>query len=180
MDANLQPWLWLGGGLVLLASEFVAPSLVVGFLGAGALTVAGLQGLGLLDGVGASMAVWAVSSGVYVALLRRQFSRWFGEGETSRQSTSDDLHAFGAIVEVVEEVGDDVPGRIRYQGTTWKAHTLKGTVRVGEKVKLLHRDNIGWVVEPVGATALPVGDAQPEALVDEQQAVVAARVKEKA
>lgn len=157
MDLDPQTWLWLGAGLVMLASEFVAPSLVVGFLGAGAVTVAGLRALGVVDGTWASVALWAVTSGAYLGLLRGVLTRMFGEGERHQGSTSEELAAFGQVVEVVEEVAAEVPGRIRWQGTTWKAHTLGAVLPVGSKAKLLHRDNIGWVVEAVG---LPESDPE--------------------
>ena len=173
MDSDLQTWLWLGGGLALLGSELVAPNLVVGFLGAGALTVAGLRAGGLVDGTWASVAVWAVSSGAYLLLLRRAFSRWFGKAESRRDSTSEELQSFGQVVEVIERVAAEEPGRIRWQGTTWKAHTLGPVLEAGAKARLLHRDNIGWVVEPEDAlSAAPLAVVEPDP-------VVPARVREK-
>lgn len=147
MDNDVQTWVWLGAGVVMLASEFVAPSLVAGFFGASAVTVAGARWLGLVESPTASVIVWALGSGAYLGLLRGVLKRSFGEPITSRDSTSEEVAAFGSIVEVVEEVGADKPGRIRWQGTTWQAHTLGPVLAPGSKARLLHRDNIGWVVE---------------------------------
>jgi len=43
-------WIWLVFGLVLMGLELVIPGLVVVFLGAAALLVAGGLGLGLISG----------------------------------------------------------------------------------------------------------------------------------
>lgn len=133
----------------MLGSEFVAPSLVFGFLGAGALTVAGLRGVGVVDAPVSEFMIWAVVSGAYLGLLRGVLRRSFGEGERRHDMTSEEVQAYGSIVEVVEDVGAELPGRVRWQGTTWPAHSLGARIPTGAQAKIVHRDNIGWVVEAV-------------------------------
>lgn len=147
MDIDVQTWIWLGAGALMLASEVAAPSLLFGFLGASAVTVAGLRAVGVVDSTVTSMLIWAVGSGAYLGLLRGVLKRYFGAPDSSHDSTSEEVAAFGAVVEVIEEVGADKPGRIRWQGTTWQAHTLGPVLSAGSKARLLHRDNIGWVIE---------------------------------
>lgn len=161
MDIDVQTWVWFGAGAVMLASEFVAPSLVVGFLGASAVTVAGLRAVGVVDSSAASVAIWGVASGVYLGLLRGVLKRYFGAPDKSHDSTSEEVQAFGSIVEVVEEVGADKPGRIRWQGTTWQAHTLGPVLAAGTKARLLHRDNIGWVIEELTLPDPMIATSEP-------------------
>jgi membrane protein implicated in regulation of membrane protease activity len=49
MSPDTITWLWLLGGIILLASELLLPGLVAMFLGLGALVVALLRWLGLID-----------------------------------------------------------------------------------------------------------------------------------
>ena len=59
-------------------------------------------------------------------------------------------------MEVVTGVNaKDPAGRIRYQGTSWPAISLQGDIPAGRKARLLARDNLAWVVEPVEDTELP-------------------------
>lgn len=162
MDPSLHTWLWLGAGAALLASEFALPGLVAAFFGIGALTVAGLQALGVVESVPASFAVWAVSSSAYVLLLRSTLARYLGEGERTRHSTNENARVFGAVVEVLEEIpGGEAPGRIRFEGTTWPAVSNGGAIAAGSRARLVHRDNLAYVVEPI-----PTGLADPLSLPD--------------
>lgn len=150
MSADLQTWAWLAGGAALLVSELALPGLVAAFLGAAALTVAGLRWAGFLDGFTSSALAFAGLSTVYVVALRSSIVKWFGQGESSRASTDEDVRTYGKVVEVVEAIDGGAGGRIRLDGTTWPAHTLDGAaIPEGAQVRIVLRDNIGWVVEAV-------------------------------
>lgn len=156
MDPSLVTWLWLGGGALLLLSEFFVPGLIAAFFGMGAITVAGLRLAGVIEGDLASFGVWGVSSAAYVLLLRNALLRMFGPGERSRESTSEEARAFGQEVEVLEAIAEQAPGRIRFEGTSWPAITNGATLPAGSRARLIYRNNLAWVVESV--------DAQPSAL----------------
>lgn len=157
MGPGLETWLWVAGGAVLLGSEFVTPHLVSGFLGAGALVVAGLRVAGVVEGTWASVGVWAVVSAALLALLRSSLAKFAGPGQTSRASVSEDVRLYGSIVDVVEAVGDeDAPGRVRVDGTSWPATSRNGPLAAGSKARLLHRENLAWVVEPAGPDDAPL------------------------
>lgn len=167
MDPSLQTWLWLAAALLLLGSELAVPSLSAAFFGLGALTVAALRALGVVESTGASLALLAGSSTLYLLLLRRVFSRWIGhKPERSRQSVDEDARAFGALVEVLDDVGDEAAGRIRFDGTTWAARTESGLVRRGERARLLYRDNLVWVVAPVSPADEPLAQPLPSLPLD--------------
>jgi membrane protein implicated in regulation of membrane protease activity len=163
MGTNVETWLWLAGGVALLVSELFHGGLVAVFLGAGALTVAALRALGLVESTPASLVTFAASSALYVVVLRSALVRAFGKPEKYRESVSDERRAFGAVVEVVTEVtpdGDE--GRIRFDGTSWPAKSMAGTLPAGGKARIVHRDAIGWVVESASAGDLPLIPPPPD------------------
>ena len=150
MDAATITWLWGAAGVVLLASEFFLPGLVAAFLGAGALTVASARMLGLVEGPLASLALWGVVSTAYVLLLRSALVKYFGAGQRTRVTTDESARAYGSVVEVTEQIdGEERAGRIRWDGTTWPAISTGATIPKGGRARLMLRDNLVWVVEPV-------------------------------
>lgn len=152
MDPAFQNWLWLGGGLALVASEAFVPKLITAFLGLGALTVAAVRFAGLIDDTGASMALWGLSSAVYLVALRKALLRWLDiKPESTRDSTSESARTIGSEADVLETIEDEKPGRIRFEGTTWEAHTTGPTLPAGTRARLVRRDNLAWVVEPADA-----------------------------
>ncbi|MCI0569113.1 MAG: NfeD family protein [Myxococcaceae bacterium] len=164
MDPSSITWLWAGVGAVLLASELFLPGLVAAFLGAGALTVALARVLGLVESLPTSLALWGVSSATYVLLLRSTLVKYFGAGDRTQASTSEDARAYGAIVEVIEDIqGDDRAGRIRWDGTTWPATSMGVAIPRGARARLVLRDNLAWVVEPAPDDA-PLSRPEPAAL----------------
>lgn len=153
---------WLVAGLLLIGSEVFLPGLVAVFLGAAALIVAGARWIGLIEGLGASLVVWLVSSTALILGLRGAVRRLL-PAETSREEIDEALTAYGTEVEVVKTVTEDgMDGRIRYQGTSWPAMSSDGTIEPGRRARLLYRDKegIGWVVEPISAL-LEAGDDSP-------------------
>ena len=141
-------WLWLIAGILLIATELFLPGLVVCFLGAAAIIVAGLRWLGLIPGLLESLTVWFITSIVLLLGLRHFLLKWI-PSESTYALTDEDVAAIGTIVDVIATVSDtDQQGRIRYAGTTWPAKTKEGTLLAGQKAKLAYRDNLVWVVEP--------------------------------
>jgi len=60
----------------------------------------------------------------------------------------EDVGAIGKICKVIEPINEEnTNGRIRYQGTSWKATCTEGTIPAGSMVKLLYRDNLVWIVD---------------------------------
>lgn len=143
---------FLVGGLALIASEVVYPSLVQVFIGFAALLVAGLRAVGVLDSLGASMLVWSMTSVALALPLRPLARKYFKAGEARHDTSHEDRDAMGMIVDVVEDVGDSHQnGRVRFMGTTWAAQTTEGVVPKGAKAKLVVKDKLVWIVEPLSA-----------------------------
>lgn len=148
MSPDAITWLWLLGGIILLASELLLPGLVAMFLGLGALVVALLRWLGLIDSLAYSFTAWFVSSLAFIVFLRSTLQR-FVPSETSFTPLEEDTDLFGAVAEVVETVSSShTDGRISFRGTTWPATSDAAEIPTGAKVTILFRDNLGWRVQP--------------------------------
>ena len=138
---------WIVVGAVLLVLELIVPGMVLVFLGAGALLVALLVWLGLIQTWVASITTWFIASLVLLLVLRGFFQR-FMSGEAEAQSTDEDFAAYGEVVDVVEAIGPDKEGRIRYRGTTWQATCYDHTLEAGSKAQIVYRESLVWIVEP--------------------------------
>jgi membrane protein implicated in regulation of membrane protease activity len=139
---------WIVGGIVLLVAEIVVPGMVLGFLGAAALLVALLLWLGVIEGLVPALMTWFIGSIVMLVALRGFFQRLM-LGDEDVQSTDEDLDAYGSVVEVAETIPKGEEGRIRFRGTTWAATCYDQTLEAGSRAKLMMRDGITWVVEPL-------------------------------
>ena len=151
MSPDTMTWLWLLAGILLVASELFLPGLVAVFLGVGAMLVALLRWLGLIDSVVYSFVAWFASSLALLVLVRSTLQRLV-PSETSFTSLEEDVDSFGSVAEVVETVSPEhTDGRISFQGTTWPATSDSAEIRPGAKVTILYRESLGWRVRPCDA-----------------------------
>lgn len=146
-DASL--WIWLAIGVGLIVSEIFLPGLVAIFFGFSALVVALLHYLGILTDFSFSLLVWGLLSLTLVLFVRKLAIRYL-PSEKSKGETNEKLSDYEAIVEVIENVTEEnSDGRIRYQGTSWAARSQNGEILKGQKARLIVRDNLVWIVEPL-------------------------------
>ena len=146
LDPTLLTWAFVVGGLLLMVLETVVPGGVAGFLGLGGLVIAGLRAVGLLVDPWTALVTWVfLSVGLTIAL--RPLAMRFVRGEVSLGLTNEDAEAMGQTVDVVEAVGEEEPGRIRFRGAEWDARTVEGRLPEGARATLLYRDNLTWIVE---------------------------------
>ncbi|MEX2443391.1 MAG: NfeD family protein [Alkalispirochaeta sp.] len=138
--------LWAVIGLVLILSEFAVPQFVVFFFGLGALLNALLVALipGLQPRIPLQIALWAVTSGVSLAFLRRYAARWFRGDDLEPGAEGDD--ATGKTAVVTERIAPDHPGRIRFRGTTWQAKSFDETIVEGTTVTILQQESLAYIV----------------------------------
>ena len=150
MDADILTWIFLGGGLLLMLLEFAAPSGVALFLGFSGLVVGLLRFFDLLTSTGGSVAAWLILS-VGLTIAIRPFVKKYFKPESSFKYADEDYEAMDQIAEVIEDVNDyDSSGKIRFDGISWRAKSLEGTIKAGEKVRIRFRENITWIVEAEG------------------------------
>lgn len=146
LDPILLTWTFVIGGLLLMVVETVVPGGVAGFLGLGGLVIGGLRAVGLLVDPWTALITWVFLS-VGLTLALRPLAMRFIQGDISLSLTDEDAEARGETVAVLERVGEEEPGRIRYRGASWEALTIKGTLPKGAEATLLYRDNLTWIVE---------------------------------
>jgi len=130
--------------------ELAAPSGVAFFLGFSGFIVGALRFFDLLNSTGGSIAAWLILS-VGLTIAIRPFLKKYFRPESSFKYADEDYEAMDQIVDVIEEINeDDNSGKIRLDGTSWRAKSLDGTIKAGEKVRIRYRENITWIVEAVG------------------------------
>jgi len=148
IDGETLTLIFMVGGLILMVLETLLPGGVSFFLGFSGILVGILRYFGILVDPGASILTWLGSSIGMILLFRPLLMKYWG-GESTTRLADEDLEAMDQIVEVVEPVNaEDSTGRIRYQGISWQARTMEGTLKPGSKAKIKYRDNVTWVVEP--------------------------------
>jgi membrane protein implicated in regulation of membrane protease activity len=144
MFDDLAPgWLWMIGGVILLAAEILAPGIFLIFVGAAAVATgvfALLFGLGLP----AQLALFALYTVIAVMIGRRFYAN-------SNTDSSDPLlndraaRLVGRVVTVVETV-DNGGGRVRVGDSEWSARG--GPAAAGERVRVTGVDGNCLTVEP--------------------------------
>lgn len=140
-------WIWLISGLILLISEIVIPGGVIAFLGVSAMLIALGQWMGLIEGMTESFTYWFILSMGSTLLFRGMLTKMVS-GKSHIEYSGEEIDAFGRVVDVIEEVSPEHSnGRIRFNGTTWDATSMKETIPPGSKVKIIERENLVWLVE---------------------------------
>ena len=141
--------LWLSSGIFLMAIEFIVPGLVMVFVGLGSLTVALFMQLGYIDGVIDQFITFFISSIFYLVTLRFLVIR-FVPSESRKENIDEDKEVIGTIVEIIADIDPGELGRVEYSGSPWQARAEREqTFLKGEKVKIIGRDNITWIVQKI-------------------------------
>ncbi len=156
-------FLWALLGLILIGSEFVLPGFVIFFFGTGAILTSLLSAL--IPGLGSSWMlqalIWIASSGFSLIFLRKKFAKIF-RGKLITGKDESELHA-GKKAEVVEDITPDNPGRIKFQGTTWKAISYTESFKPGESVEILKEESLTFVVtKSIIGNSLDIHEDNPE------------------
>jgi membrane protein implicated in regulation of membrane protease activity len=125
--------LWLVLGVLLVVSEIISLTLVLGMLGVGALVAAGLAfaGLPLL----VQLVGFAAASSALLLFVRPPVKAALDRGGTTARTDARMLQGASAVV--VQRVTDD-SGQVRLNGELWRARPYAGTgpVDVGKPVSV--------------------------------------------
>ena len=139
------PLIWFLVGLALVASEFIVPGFVIFFFGVGAMLTGVLSAFipGLDTNIFMQTIIWMSSSLISLFSMRKYLSkifkgRFFGEKEG--------LEASGKVAVVTEEITPDKAGRVKFEGTSWKAISYTETLKSGEEVEILKKENLTFIV----------------------------------
>jgi len=130
------PFVWGLIGVLLIAFEMVIPGFTIFFFGAGALLTALVSAVvpPVASNIGSQLLLWAVSSVLSFAFLRRHFAKIFRGTVLNRSISNEGL---GEVVTVLETISPDKQGRVRYRGTSWKAVSLTETFEPGNKAEII-------------------------------------------
>ncbi|MCE9596374.1 MAG: NfeD family protein [Spirochaetia bacterium] len=137
--------IWVVGGVGLALLEILVPGLVSLFLGVGAVITGLLIAAGWLQDLVTQIFAWIIISLGLFLLFRGQVYKYFPAFERKDAITEDDV-MLGKIVEVVEAIEPDNPGRVHVHQSSWKAVATQ-SIAVGEKVRIVRRDQMTLNVE---------------------------------
>lgn len=144
---------WAVIGLVLMLAEIVVPGGIIVLLGAACLVVAGALGIGLVEGVVQSMTLWFISAIVLLLAFRQVTQRLVG-GDSHVDNTDEAIELYNQIVRVKQTIGPgQTPGRVEFQGSEWPALGDGSIIEAGTEVRIICRENIVLVVEPISIEA---------------------------
>lgn len=141
------PYFWIISGLIFIGLEFIFPGTFIMFLGIG----------GLITGIAArliplsftSQAIIWMASTLGSLLIGGHFVRKLFKSEKSVDPFVKDDY-LNQIVSVEQDVlVGQLSGKVRFQGTVWDAISTESRIPKGEKVRILKRENLTFIVEKV-------------------------------
>jgi inner membrane protein len=138
-------FIWGLLGILLIGAEMFAPGFVIFFFGAGAVLTGILSALipGLESSWGLQALIWLGSSILSLSFLRKRFAHIFRGTILNNTEIPPEI---GGSAVVVERITPDEPGRIKFQGTTWKAISYTEIIEPGEPVDILDKENLTYIV----------------------------------
>ncbi|MCE9687596.1 NfeD family protein [Shewanella sp. AS16] len=140
---------WAALGAVLMLAELILPGGIVVLLGAACILVAGALGLGLVTGLAQSLTLWFIAS-IVLLLAFRQLTQKLVGGDAHVGNTDEELDIFNQLALVKEAIGPgEKSGRVEFHGVEWPALGDGSEIPVGASVRVICRENIALVVEPV-------------------------------
>lgn len=140
------PLFWILLGLVMIGSEFLVPGFVLFFFGAGAIFTGVLSWIipGVEQSFAAQALIWIASSSISLGALRRYVKPVFSGSFLKR--SDEDRKPVGEHGTVIERIDPETEGRIRYQGTSWRAISYDETLEPDERVEIMRKDGMTFVV----------------------------------
>ena len=141
--------IWFLIGLALVLSEFMLPGIILVFFGVGAWIVSLTTWMGLTGGYTSQLLVFAISSILLLAMLRRWFrSKLFGHKD-DEQDPFDNLDDLTGETVTVTSVIDPSSGdgKVEYKGAAWSARSDMH-LPAGSRAVVVAADGITLVVRP--------------------------------
>jgi len=132
---NIMWLIWLGVGVAFILAELAVPGFIIVFFGVGAFIAGATAFFG--SSLQVQLIVFGVSSLALILLLRRTMASTFA-GSSSEDDEEED-HAIGRTAEVVEAIEPPRPGRVKFQGSFWKA-IGNASAPEGSLVRIVGRD----------------------------------------
>jgi len=155
----LDSWfLWALIGISCIGLEMLLPGFVIFFFGLGGIATALFCLVPVVsDLLWLQILLFIVLSILSLVFLRKRFTKIFGGTIFDSQRTNSEEAGIGKIAEVIESAGVVKEGRIRFQGTSWKALAREGEIAVGTRVRIVSRDSMTYIIEPVSEAGVSGG-----------------------
>lgn len=136
-------WYWAALGMALIIIEVLTFTFILVFLGMGAIVTAATTALGITPGIESQLAVFAATSAVSAALLRKTVKRFLvRDGYNSGQ--------IGARVTVATLIPPGGEGSVLYAGSKWMAFSdAREAIPEGSTVEIIAIEGIRLKVRPV-------------------------------
>lgn len=113
---------WLSIGILFIIIEVLSGGLWIVFFGIGAILTAAIILTGLTETLNSQIAVFLLSSGLALGLLRKPFrKRLYRKSDPATFENS-----LGKRVSVSETIPEGGSGRVSHQGSTWDAEAEDG------------------------------------------------------
>lgn len=146
-----EAWfVWAMIGIVCIGLEMLLPGFVIFFFGLGGLATALCSLIPFISGqLWLQVFLFIIFSVLSLVFLRKRFSLIFGGTFFDSKKGNPEEVGIGKIAEVIETVGPVKEGRIRFQGTSWKARTLEGEISAGLQAKIISRESMTYTIAPV-------------------------------
>ncbi len=139
-------FIWFFTGLLTLVFEFIAPSFILFFVGFSAIIVSFICLLYPIS-LNTQLSLFILFSIIGLIFLRRHLKHWMYKAKIPTQY--DDLSDYrGKHVKVISTITPTTPGKVEFQGSLWTA-VSKGTLSIGQTVKIIKTDNITLHVEAI-------------------------------
>jgi inner membrane protein len=141
-------WIYITLGIVAMLLELIVPGGIVMCLGLSSIVIGILVYNGFIQSASMSFMWCAILSVILVFPIQWILKRFSPDPETSVGNIDEDAECFGQWVTITKDVKqNDDSGRIRFQGTEWPASIRMGTLAIGNRAKIIGRDNLVWIVE---------------------------------
>lgn len=145
----LDSWfVWALVGIACIGLEMLIPGFVIFFFGLGGLSTALFSLIpGVQDLVWLQIVFFIVISVLSLVFLRKHFSRIFVGTVFYTPTRSLSTDPAGTLVEVIETVSPLKEGRVRYNGTTWKARSHTKTLEAGSMARIVVQEGLTIIIE---------------------------------
>ncbi len=112
-------WIWVLLAFLILGGELFSGTLHIGLFAVGALAVALLSGLGLIESLWIQLALFSVISVVVILWVRPMLVR-----QMKLNSKRDVDPLVGEIATALDEIAVDAFGKAEMRGTSWNAKNI--------------------------------------------------------
>ena len=150
IEAISPELLWFIVGLVLIVAELMMPGFIIFFFGIGAWVTALCVGTGVISSFNLQLLTFLVSSGISLALFRKQGKKYF-EGKVSGKlepgQDLEDIRGQRAVV-IAPIQPNAIGGKVEYHGTVWQASSTVA-IENGAQVEITERKNLVLHVKPL-------------------------------